>query len=326
MVLSVSYVGDGRGPVMGGFTKTAQGTGILSKAKSWFSGFRKMVKSVVSPVVKSHNTTAVGRIHAPVVILEMAPVISEGESVSSEHGTDIVMDQCVDSSNYKPELPVFSGKEDWQGYYSMFCAAADLAQWNDNRCFVELWLKLQGEAAEVCADVFSQPGLPSFQALANALRDRFEASGIDKVPVERGECNGLLMPVEIERGRARTRELFDGGLESFKTMRCVQDIQQHARCFLHVSPQRFQRSCPMDGERLSMRSRGRGSLARPRGDRAGGRGWRGSVQEPEGELGQWPTPENAIREENKMGLAPMWAALVQSQLIMEFRGRSAVNV
>ena len=55
----------------------------------------------------------------------------------------------------------------------MFCAAANLANWDDNRRFVELWLKLQGEAAEVCAGVIRQPGLPTFQALANALHDRF---------------------------------------------------------------------------------------------------------------------------------------------------------
>ncbi len=53
----------------------------------------------------------------------------------------------------------------------MFCAAANLAHWDDNRRFVELWLKLQGEAAEVCAGVIRQPGLPTFQALANALHD-----------------------------------------------------------------------------------------------------------------------------------------------------------
>ncbi len=277
----------------------AQSTGVLSKAKGWFSGLGKLVKSVVSPVAKQDNTNMVGRIHtsAMVDVSEVIPVVAEGETVSSEYGTGVVTVQCVDERNGKPELPVFSGKEDWQGYYSMFCAAADLAQWNDNRRFVELWLKLQGEAAEVCADVFSKPGLPTFQALANALRIRFEASGIDKVPVEREECNGLLMLDEVERGRTRTREIRDGGLESCKAVRWVQDIQQHARCSLHVSPRRFQRRCPLDGERLSMRSRGRGSLSRPRGDREGGRGWRGSVQEQE-VLGQWPTPENAIREEN----------------------------
>ncbi len=254
-----------------------------------------MVKSLVSPVAKLHNTIA--GVNAYVDVMEMAQGNMEGEEVSGGHRIGVTTVQnAVNNSNYKPELPDFSGKEDWKDYYSMFCAAADLAQWNDNRRFVELWLNLKGEAAEVCADVFSQPGLPTFSALANALRDRFEASGIVKVPVERDECNRSLGLVEVERGRTRTRENLNGGLGGRKAVRCVQDIQQHARCFLHVSPQRFQRSCPVNGGRLSKRSRGRCSLSRPRGDREGGRGWRGSVQE-EG-LGKRSTPENAVSEEN----------------------------
>ncbi len=256
----------------------------MSKAKSWFSGFRKIVKSVDSPVVKSQNTSAVGGICAcaPVGISEVVPVIAEGESVSSEYGTDVAAGQCVHDSNYKPELPVFSGKEDWQGYYSLFCTAADLAQRNDNRRFVELWLKLQGETAEVCADVFSQPGLPIFQALANALRDRFETSGIDMVPAE--QCN------EVERGRAQMRGVANGGVENRRVVELVQDMP----CVSKAT--HYQRLCLLNGERPSRRGRGRGSLSRPRGDREGGRGWRGSVQK-EG-LGNRSTPENASNEEN----------------------------
>ena len=240
-----------------------------------------MVKSVVGPVVRSHNINTVGRIHAcaPVDISEMAPIVAEGESVSSECRTDVATDQCVHDSNYKPELPVFSGKEDWQGYYSMFCAAADHARWNDNRRFVELWLKLQGEAAEVCAEVFSQPGLPTFQALANALRDRFETSGIDMVPAEQEQCN------EFE-----SRKGANGDVKNRRFVESVQDMQ-------HISKAtHFQRLCLLNGGRPSRKGRGRGSLSRPRGDREGGPGWRSSVQEER--LGKRPTPENAVNEEN----------------------------
>ncbi len=291
MVLGVSFVRGGRGPAKDGFTKTAQRT-IISKAKRWFSGFGNMVKSVVGPVVKSHNTISVGRVHvrAPVDISEVAPVIAEGESISSEHGADVAIGQCVDNSNYKPDLPEFSGKVDWEDYYLMFCAAADLAQWNDNRRFVELWLNLKGEAAEVCADVFSQPGLPTFQALVNALRDRFQTSGIDMVPAEQEQCDESLIPIEVERGRAQVRGVADGGLKNRKVVELVQDMQYGSKA------KQFRRLCPLTGERPSRRGRGRGSLSRPRGDREGGRGWRGSVQE-EG-LGKRSTPDNAIGEEN----------------------------
>ncbi len=294
MVVGLSYVGDGRGPVMGGSAGTAQSIGIriMSKAKSWFSGFSKVVKSIVSPVARPQNTVA--GVNAYVDVTEMALGGMEGEEVSGGHRIGVTTVQDAVNSDYKPELPDFSGKEDWQGYYSMFCATADLAQWNDNRRFVELWLKLQGEAAEVCAEVFSQPGLPTFQALAIALRDRFESSGKDMVPVERVKCDESLMTAKVVRGRAKKRgRVADGGLRNRKTVQCVQDMQ-------HVSnPGCFVWENRLNGERPSGRGRGRGSLSRPRGDREGGRGWPGSVQEEEQEgLGQWPTPENTIHEEN----------------------------
>ncbi len=395
MVLGISFVRDG-GPVRGGSANTAQGTSVMSKAKSWFSGFGKMVKSVVSPVAKPYNSVA--GVNAYVDVPEMAPGSMEGEEVSGGHRIGVTTEQdAVNNSNYKPKLPEFSGKEDWEDYYSMFCAAANLANWNDNRRFIELWLRLQGEATEVCAGVIRQPGLPTFQALANALHDRFvcdrescllllqnarreesesldqladrlrklylraypnrsveqaeeelgyyfysalcedtaltdqiyvernntlsailkiakefeihkkvrdqmagKASGTEKIPVEQEKCVEPQIQEGIDRGRAviraATRECT--AADDRKPVRHPPDMQQFstARCFLCDSPQHLQRFCPLNGERLSGRGRGRGSVSRPRGDREGGRGWRGSVQE-EG-IGQWPTPESTIQEEN----------------------------
>ncbi len=114
---------------------------------------------------------------------------------------------------------------------------------------------------------------------------------------EEGE-NVPRMQEGIDRGRAIVRGVAYTGSSYRRPSRQLQTEQQFsmARCFISDSPQYFQRFCPVNGERPSRRGRGRGSLSRPRGDREGGRGWRGSVQE-EG-LGKQPTPENAIGEEN----------------------------
>ena len=374
----------------GGMGSPTQSTSVLSKAKRWFAGVGKMAKSVISPVAKPYNVIA--GVNAYVDVPDMAPGSMEGEEVSGGHRIGVTTEQdAVNNSSYKPKLPEFSGQEDWEDYYSMFCAAANLAQWDDNRRFVELWLKLQGEATEVCAGVIRQPGLPTFQALANALHDRFVSDrescllllqnarreeresldrladrlrklylraypnrsveqaeeelgycfysalcedtavtdqiyvernntlsailkiakefeihrkvrdqmaemtpGIEKVPVE------SLMQEGIDRGRAVIRATHEClAADDRKPIRQPSDMQQFstARCFLCDSPQHLQRFCPLNGERPSGRGRGRGSMSRPRGDREGGRGWRGSGEEQEG-LGQWPTPENTIQEEN----------------------------
>ncbi len=104
MVLSVSYVGDGRGQVMGGSAKTAQSTSIVSKAKNLFSGFGKVVKSVVSPVAKPYN--AIAGVSAYVDVPEMAPGSMEGEEVSGGHRIGVTTEQdAVNNSSYKPKLP-----------------------------------------------------------------------------------------------------------------------------------------------------------------------------------------------------------------------------
>ncbi len=125
-------------------------------------------------------------------------------------------------------------------------------------------------------------------------------TGIANNGTEEGE-NIPHMQEGIDRGRAIVRGVAYTGL-SYRR-RSGQLLNEHqssahvARCFICNSPQHFQRFCPLNGERPSGRGRGRGSLSRPRGDREGGRGWRGSEQPEEG-LGQWPTPENTIQEEN----------------------------
>ncbi len=111
---------------------------------------------------------------------------------------------------------------------------------------------------------------------------------------EDGETVPLMHEVS-DRGRMRVRA---GPYTGSPDRRRSQQLQFNvARCYLCDSPQHLQRFCPLNGERPSGRGRGRGSMSRPRGDREGGRGWRGPEQQEEG-LGQWPTPENIIQEEN----------------------------
>ena len=79
----------------------------------------------------------------------------------------------VDNRGYKPKIPDFSGTEDWEDYIAMFCTAAKLAKWGDERCTAELWGRLKGEAREVCAGLGRQPGQLTFYRITEALRERF---------------------------------------------------------------------------------------------------------------------------------------------------------